>query len=233
MKRDQAISAIDDAAAQRIGNLFQVFISNMIADPANAPKEFTSGIVTRQELGNNISAYIASATMGCSNIEITSAIMRDIDQYAPRATSLRSTQAMRDRIRELMSREQDDYDRAVEYVLDDLEKLLSGSAHQPQETCERCQGNGEIVTDWDRYMTAYEGDVGDEAAMECPDCDGEGKISSDAHQPQGGDAREDDGWDGLDCACGGGWKVGHAAGCPEATTPPAPVRAAAEAGEIK
>ena len=24
-----------------------------------------------------------------------------------------------------------------------------------------------------------------------------------------------DEWDGLDCYCGGGWKVGHAAGCPE------------------
>lgn len=26
----------------------------------------------------------------------------------------------------------------------------------------------------------------------------------------------DDDWDGLDCACGGGWKIGHASGCPEA-----------------
>jgi hypothetical protein len=25
----------------------------------------------------------------------------------------------------------------------------------------------------------------------------------------------DEEWDGLDCYCGGGWKVGHAAGCPE------------------
>lgn len=23
-------------------------------------------------------------------------------------------------------------------------------------------------------------------------------------------------WDGLSCACGGGWLVGHAGGCPEA-----------------
>lgn len=40
--------------------------------------------------------------------------------------------------------------------------------------CERCQGNGEIVTDWDRYLHGHEGDVGDEAVAECPDCNGEG-----------------------------------------------------------
>ena len=40
---------------------------------------------------------------------------------------------------------------------------------------------------------------------------------------------EDDSWDGLDCACGGGWKVSHAFGCPEdqsetirAIAPPSP-----------
>lgn len=27
---------------------------------------------------------------------------------------------------------------------------------------------------------------------------------------------EDHAWDGLSCSCGGGWLVGHAAGCPEA-----------------
>ncbi len=37
---------------------------------------------------------------------------------------MKSTQAMRDSVRELMSREQDDYDRAVECVLDDLEGML-------------------------------------------------------------------------------------------------------------
>jgi uncharacterized protein (UPF0335 family) len=44
------------------------------------------------------------------------------------------------------------------------------------ETCERCQGNGEIVTDWDRYKHPNEDDVGDEAVAECPDCGGEGII---------------------------------------------------------
>lgn len=37
---------------------------------------------------------------------------------------MKSTQAMRDRIRELMTDPQDDYDRAVECVLDDLESFL-------------------------------------------------------------------------------------------------------------
>ena len=41
---------------------------------------------------------------------------------------MKSTQAMRDRIRELMSRERDDYDRAVECVVDDLEAILASRA---------------------------------------------------------------------------------------------------------
>lgn len=41
--------------------------------------------------------------------------------------------------------------------------------------CERCQGNGEIVTDWDRYRHPHEGDAGDEAVSDCPDCDGRGE----------------------------------------------------------
>lgn len=42
--------------------------------------------------------------------------------------------------------------------------------------CERCQGNGEIVTDWDRYLHPHDGDVGDEAVAECPDCGGTGAL---------------------------------------------------------
>lgn len=42
--------------------------------------------------------------------------------------------------------------------------------------CERCQGNGEIVTDWDRYLHSRPGDVGDEAVDECPDCNGQGEV---------------------------------------------------------
>lgn len=42
--------------------------------------------------------------------------------------------------------------------------------------CNTCQGNGEIITDWDRYLTGQPGDKGDEAVAECPDCDGTGEV---------------------------------------------------------
>lgn len=48
---------------------------------------------------------------------------------------------------------------------------------QTEIVCERCQGNGEIVTDWERYERPHGGDKGDEAVAECPNCDGEGKHS--------------------------------------------------------
>lgn len=44
------------------------------------------------------------------------------------------------------------------------------------QTCERCQGNGEIVTNWERYLEPHDGDKGDEAVAECSDCSGGGKI---------------------------------------------------------
>lgn len=41
--------------------------------------------------------------------------------------------------------------------------------------CERCQGNGELVTDWELYK-ASTGDADDEACLiDCPDCDGQGE----------------------------------------------------------
>lgn len=52
------------------------------------------------------------------------------------------------------------------------------------QQCDRCQGNGEIVTDWDRYRHPHDGDVGDEAVAECPDCNGEGVIA-DHGAPEG------------------------------------------------
>lgn len=51
-------------------------------------------------------------------------------------------------------------------------------ADDSRETCQRCQGNGEIVTDWERYLNPHEGDAGDEAVTECPDCDGVGAVIS-------------------------------------------------------
>lgn len=44
-------------------------------------------------------------------------------------------------------------------------------------TCTACQGNGEIVTDWERYLHPHEGDAGDEAVADCPACDGLGYFS--------------------------------------------------------
>lgn len=58
------------------------------------------------------------------------------------------------------------------------------------ETCQRCQGNGEIVTDWERYKNPRPGDVGDEAVTECPDCDGAGNIESAAQPQPSGNAGE-------------------------------------------
>lgn len=46
--------------------------------------------------------------------------------------------------------------------------------------CDTCQGNGEIVADWERYMHAHDGDKGDEAVSECPDCNGTGEVSEPA-----------------------------------------------------
>lgn len=42
--------------------------------------------------------------------------------------------------------------------------------------CKSCAGNGEVVTNWDRYLKGEPGDVGDEATATCPDCDGQGKA---------------------------------------------------------
>jgi len=68
-------------------------------------------------------------------------------------------------------------EQAGEPVADDAREKLAG---EQGEQCERCQGNGEIVTDWDRYMHAHDGDVGDEAVADCPDCSGTGRIEGEA-----------------------------------------------------
>lgn len=43
-----------------------------------------------------------------------------------------------------------------------------------KETCRRCQGNGEIVTDWDSYLHPVNLAAEENSVAECPDCDGEG-----------------------------------------------------------
>ena len=60
---------------------------------------------------------------------------------------------------------------------------LAGEGGLP---CDRCQGNGEIITDWDRYMNGQPGDVGDEGTADCPDCNGTGRIDETAAAPDDG-----------------------------------------------
>lgn len=47
-----------------------------------------------------------------------------------------------------------------------------------QRTCPTCQGNGEIITDWGRYMHGEPADIGDEGTAECIDCDGTGMVAA-------------------------------------------------------
>nr|DAQ12786.1 MAG TPA: protein of unknown function (DUF5351) [Caudoviricetes sp.] len=59
-----------------------------------------------------------------------------------------------------------------------MEAQDEGAAGEREQTdCKRCAGNGEIVTDWDRYLGAPQPrDQGDEGTTDCPDCDGTGKV---------------------------------------------------------
>lgn len=65
-------------------------------------------------------------------------------------------------------------------IITRLGAALAEPAGEATRQCETCQGNGEIVTDWDRYLHPLTADVGDEAVTECPDCNGEGEISEPA-----------------------------------------------------
>lgn len=47
------------------------------------------------------------------------------------------------------------------------------------ETCARCQGNGEIVTDWGLYLHPPAKAPADAGTADCPDCDGQGHLSQD------------------------------------------------------
>ena len=65
-------------------------------------------------------------------------------------------------------------------VADAIAKIAAPHpTRQDGAMCQTCQGNGEIVTDWDRYMKGNTDANGDEAVAECPDCNGSGKVSQD------------------------------------------------------
>lgn len=49
---------------------------------------------------------------------------------------------------------------------------LRYSLYPDKDACERCQGSGEIITDWEAYLGDAEGD----GVEECPDCDGTGRT---------------------------------------------------------
>ena len=36
--------------------------------------------------------------------------------------------------------------------------------------CETCQGNGEVITDWDEYLKPAPDAPGDAGTATCPDC---------------------------------------------------------------
>lgn len=42
--------------------------------------------------------------------------------------------------------------------------------------CARCAGNGEIITDRERYLSPHPGDAGDAGTADCPDCGGRGEL---------------------------------------------------------
>ena len=45
-----------------------------------------------------------------------------------------------------------------------------------EEACKHCEGNGEIVTDWDVYLHPPKGAEADAGTATCPDCDGRGLV---------------------------------------------------------
>lgn len=76
-----------------------------------------------------------------------------------------------------------------------LDAIRAAAAHAVQpavpvaETCEICQGNGEIVTDWPRYQHPHVGDKGDEAVSACQECNGTGQQAP-AHPAEGVPAQD-------------------------------------------
>lgn len=55
------------------------------------------------------------------------------------------------------------------------------------ETCNRCQGNGEIVLDWEAYLHPANLAAEEASVAECPDCNGEGVVHPVVGGSQNGD----------------------------------------------
>ena len=85
------------------------------------------------------------------------------------------------------------WDAATETVEGDVSSVIGniftahfGELWSPRVQCQTCQGNGEIVTDWDRYLHGEDGDKGDEGTAECPDCGGDGSVGNATPSASGG-----------------------------------------------
>ena len=51
-------------------------------------------------------------------------------------------------------------------------KLARKRGREAAKFCETCQSNGEVVTDWERYMHGPLDENGEDAVAPCPDCNG-------------------------------------------------------------
>lgn len=107
-------------------------------------------------------------------------ISRFVDERFPKVTRsfvLRSGRNEKEfaTLDEAKAAAQADYEGRIRSA---LSAQVQDVAEERTETCQRCQGNGEIVTDWERYRHPHKNDVGDEAVAECPDCNGIGKITA-------------------------------------------------------
>lgn len=71
------------------------------------------------------------------------------------------------------------------------------SEDHPAQDCERCAGNGEIVTDWPTYLHPPEGADADAGTADCPDCGGIGKVAA---APAGESAVYPAGWRSIETA---------------------------------
>lgn len=50
---------------------------------------------------------------------------------------------------------------------------------EPRDQCESCQGNGEVITDWETYLEPPMGTDPEAGVSICPDCHGTGWVCPD------------------------------------------------------
>lgn len=82
----------------------------------------------------------------------------------------------------------------------------------PERIWARIRGGGVSLPSGKPYVSVVGEDREMEKATEYVRAD----LVSEIDPAAANTDRETEDWDGLECSCGGGWKVGHRAGCPEA-----------------